>query len=159
MNRRLLEAQESWKRKDYQTAIETLESVNRLAPSNPDVLMALGQTNARRYNYDAAGRWFEKALRVTHRKTPLLMTIGELCKNLRNLDLARFQIDGVPDILRNAPALGRGRPGVVFGAPAGFVMRPPPIRHHVARTGAGWTSGYCLSRGNECFFRGCPRFA
>ena len=88
MNRRLLEAQESWKRKDYQTAIETLESVNRLAPSNPDVLMALGQTNARRYNYDAAGRWFEKALRVTHRKTPLLMTIGELCKNLRNLDLA-----------------------------------------------------------------------
>jgi tetratricopeptide (TPR) repeat protein len=88
LNRRVLEAQAAWTRKDYPAAIEILESANRLAPCNPDILVALGQTNAWRYNYEAAGRWFEKALLFAPRKTQMLMHIGELCKNLRNLDLA-----------------------------------------------------------------------
>ena len=95
LNRRVTEAQAAWKRKDYQAAIEILESANRLAPSTPDILIALGQTNAWRYNYEAAGRWFEKALRFTPRKTEMLMTIGELCKNLRNLDLAEHYFQQV----------------------------------------------------------------
>jgi tetratricopeptide (TPR) repeat protein len=88
ITRRMQESRAAWKRKDFQEAIEILESAHRLAPSNPDILIELGRLNGGRYNYEAAERWFEKALRFASRKTEMLMTISGLCKNLRNLNLA-----------------------------------------------------------------------
>jgi tetratricopeptide (TPR) repeat protein len=88
LHRRIQEAQAAWTRKDFQAAIEILESAHRLNPSNPEILIALGLRNGLRYNYEAAERWFEKALRFAPRKTEMLIKISELCKNLRNLNLA-----------------------------------------------------------------------
>jgi tetratricopeptide (TPR) repeat protein len=88
LSRRIQESQAAWIRKDFQAAIEIMESVHRLAPSNPEPLIELGRLNGWRYNYEAAERWFEKALRFAPRKTETLITISELCKNLRNPSLA-----------------------------------------------------------------------
>lgn len=88
INRRMQEAQVAWARADFQGAIEILEGAHRLAPSNPDILVALGRLNGWRYNYKAAEQWFEKVLRFAQRKTEMLVTIGEYCNNLRSLDLA-----------------------------------------------------------------------
>src|ERR1700733_6259345 len=86
--RRLQEAQAAWTRKDFQAAIEILESAHRLSPSDSKILITLGETNGWRYNYEAAGQWVEKALRFAPRKTEMLVTISERCKNLLNPGLA-----------------------------------------------------------------------
>jgi tetratricopeptide (TPR) repeat protein len=88
INRRMQESQAAWRRKDFQEAIEILESAHRLAPSNPEILIELGRLNGWRYNYEAAGQWFEKVLRFAPRKTEMFITIGERCKNLRHPGLA-----------------------------------------------------------------------
>jgi tetratricopeptide (TPR) repeat protein len=88
ITRRMQEAQATWLRKDYPAAIEILEGAHRLAPSDPETLIALGRLNGWRYNYEAAAQWFDKVLRFAPRKTEMLVNIGEICKNLRNLELA-----------------------------------------------------------------------
>jgi tetratricopeptide (TPR) repeat protein len=88
LSRRMQEAQAAWTRKDFQAAIEILESAHRLAPSSSEILIVLGRLNGWRYNYEAAGQWFEKVLRFAPRKTEMLIAIGEHCKNFRNLDVA-----------------------------------------------------------------------
>src|ERR1700744_297141 len=94
VNRRMQEVQAAWARKDFQAVIEILESARRLAPSNLDILITLGQVNGWGYNYEAAEQSFEKALRFASRKTEMLVPIGDQCKNFRNLKLAEryFQL-------------------------------------------------------------------
>lgn len=87
LNRRLQEAQTAWRNDDFQAAIEILENTYRLAPDYPQILIALGRLNGLRYNYEAAGQWFEKALHFAPRRTEMLMIIAEHCKNLRNPEL------------------------------------------------------------------------
>lgn len=92
LKRRMQEAQSAWTRKDFPAAIELLESAQRLAPSDPEILIDLGRTTGRRYNYEASRQWFDKALRVTTRKTEMLMAISEHCKNFRKPDLAEHYL-------------------------------------------------------------------
>ena len=88
LQRRLQTAQAAWARKDFQSAIEILESANRLAPATPGILIELGRANGLRYNYEAAERWFEKTLAFAPRKTEMLTTIAEHCYYFRNPALA-----------------------------------------------------------------------
>jgi len=88
LTRRLQTAQAAWARKEFEAAIEILESANRLAPANPGILIELGRANGLRYNYEAAERWFEKTLCFAPRKTEMLTTIAAHCQFFRNPELA-----------------------------------------------------------------------
>jgi tetratricopeptide (TPR) repeat protein len=88
LTRRMQEAQAAWARKEFQKAIEILESANRLAPANPGILIELGRTNGFRYNYETAEKYFEKTLAFAPRKTEMLTAIAEHCQFFRKPELA-----------------------------------------------------------------------
>jgi tetratricopeptide (TPR) repeat protein len=86
LNRRIQEAEAAWACKDFQKAIELLESASRLAPANTGILLMLGQYHGLRHNYAAAERCFEKALRLAPKKTGMLAAIAVHCQSFRKPD-------------------------------------------------------------------------
>jgi tetratricopeptide (TPR) repeat protein len=103
LNRLLQSAEEAWQRKDFPKAIETLERASRLAPSNPAILLQLGRFQGLRYNYAAAERCFEQALRVAPRKTEMLTAIADHCHNFRSQDLAARYLQRATEQLDATP--------------------------------------------------------
>src|SRR5271154_6039213 len=88
LNRMLQSAEEAWKRKDFQQNIELLERASRLNPANASILLQLGRMYGLRYNYAAAERCFEKAIRVAPKKTEALAAAGMNSHDFRKPDLA-----------------------------------------------------------------------
>ena len=88
LNRMLQSAEAAWNLKDFQKCIEMLESASRLAPSNGGILLQLGRIHGLRYDYAAAERCFEQALRFAPKKTEMLTAIVDHCEKFRNPDLA-----------------------------------------------------------------------
>ena len=68
-------------------AIQLMVSADRLAPANPGILIELGQMHGWRYDYAAAERYFEKALRFAPRKSEMLASIADHCRYFRNPEL------------------------------------------------------------------------
>src|SRR5271154_3565713 len=108
LTRMLQAAGEAVKRKDFQQHIELLERASRLDPANSGILLQLGRAYGLRYDYAAAERCFEKAIRVAPKKTEALAAAGKKCCDFRKLDLAeRYlrlaveQKDATPDMLVN----------------------------------------------------------
>jgi len=88
LNRRIAEAEAAWATKDFAAGIELLESASRLAPANTGILLVLGQYHGLRYDYAAAERCFEKALRLAPHKAAMLAATAIHCQSFRNPDLA-----------------------------------------------------------------------
>src|SRR5271154_896421 len=106
--RMLQAAGEAWTRKDFQQNIEFLERASRLDPANASILLQLGRAYGLRYDYAAAERCFEKAIRVAPKKTEALAAAGKKSRVFRKPDLAeRYlrlaveQKDVTPDMLVN----------------------------------------------------------
>jgi tetratricopeptide (TPR) repeat protein len=87
VTRRIYEARAAYTRRDFAGAIQLLESADRLAPANPGILIELGQMHGWRYDYAAAERCFEKALRFAPRKGEILALIADRCQFFRNPEL------------------------------------------------------------------------
>src|SRR5271154_3840349 len=87
LNRMLQAAEAAWHRKNFQESIETLQNASRLAPSNAGILLRLGRFHGLRYDYAAAERCFEQALRFSPHKTEMLTAIADHCQNFRNPDI------------------------------------------------------------------------
>lgn len=85
----LQSAAESWARQDYQRYFEIMERACRLDPANHRVLLDLGLAYGIRYDYAAAERCFEKAVRVSPRKTATLAMAATHCRNFNRYELAR----------------------------------------------------------------------
>jgi Tfp pilus assembly protein PilF len=104
---RMTETSESaWAAKKFPEAIETMERASRLAPSNPAVLLRLGNMHGLRYDYVAAGCCFDKVLRLAPRKLEGLVAVVNRCQGFRNPDLpehylrlALEQPDATPSVL------------------------------------------------------------
>src|ERR1700733_5207683 len=92
LNRMLQDAEAAWERKDFQECIETLESASRRAPANDGILLQLGRIHGLRYDYAAAERCFERALRFATRKTEMLAVIADHCQNFRNPEIAELYL-------------------------------------------------------------------
>ena len=88
LSRMLQAATESWKRCDFQQSIEILERVSRLDPANSGILLDLGGFYGKRYDYAAAERCFEQAVRIAPRKTEALAVAGQKCRDFGNEDMA-----------------------------------------------------------------------
>ncbi len=80
-------ADEAWKRRDFQQCFESLERASRLDPANPGLLFMLGQRYGLRYDYAAAERCFDKAVRLAAKKSEALATAGQL-----SADFASHQV-------------------------------------------------------------------
>ena len=97
-------AEESWNRRDFQQAIEILERASRLNPANAAVLLELGRYYGLRYDYAAAERCFEKAIRIAPAKALALTLAAEKCLEFarqepaeRYFKLALEQKDAPPE--------------------------------------------------------------
>ncbi len=88
LSRMLQAATESWKRCDFQSAIETMERVSRLDPANASVWLDLGGLHGKRYDYSAAERCFEQAVRIAPKKSEALAIAGQKSRDFRKEDMA-----------------------------------------------------------------------
>jgi len=89
LSRIFQEAAEAWKRQDYQQSIETLERAAKLDPANPGIHLDLGRAYGMRYDYSAADRCLEKAVRVASRPVETLAEAGRRCQEFGSSEMAR----------------------------------------------------------------------
>lgn len=82
-------AAEAINRLDYQECIDTLERASRMHPGNPRILLELGRVHGMRYNYAAAERCFENAVRVASKRTDSLAMAGVHCRGFGRYEMAR----------------------------------------------------------------------
>ena len=78
--RMLQAAAECWQNQDYAKYIDILQRANRLAPSNPGVLLDLGRGHGMRYDYAAAERYFEQAIAVARQKGEAMAMAAVHCR-------------------------------------------------------------------------------
>ena len=89
LSRRFHEAAEAWKRQDYRHAIETLEGAARLDPANATIQLDLGRAHGLRYDYTAAEKCLEKAVRLVSKKTEVLTEAGRRCQEFGSYEMAK----------------------------------------------------------------------
>ncbi len=88
LNRMLADADDAWKRRDFQQSIELLERASRLDPANTKILLHLGRSYGLRYQSANAERCFEKAVRIAPNKAEILATAGRLAAEIGNYPMA-----------------------------------------------------------------------
>jgi hypothetical protein len=88
LQQRLQTAEAAWNVRDFQLCLDILETAHRLVPANTAVLLQIGRIHGLRYDYAAAERCFEQALRLAPQKTAVLTAIVDHCEHFRNPDLA-----------------------------------------------------------------------
>jgi tetratricopeptide (TPR) repeat protein len=81
------EAEESWKRLDYQRSINLLEQATRKEPSNPSLHLALARAYGLRYDLSNLESSIEKALQVSQGHVQMIEMAAQVCSNLKKLDL------------------------------------------------------------------------
>jgi tetratricopeptide (TPR) repeat protein len=72
LNRLLNSADDARNRQEFQECVAILERASRLDPANAQILLNLGQAHGMNFDYAAAERSFEKAIRVAPKKTEAL---------------------------------------------------------------------------------------
>src|SRR5580692_3903476 len=76
LKRMLQTADEAYVRGDFQQSIEIFERASRLDPANWMLLMQLGSVHGRNFDYAAAERCFDRAVRLAPDKREALSTAG-----------------------------------------------------------------------------------
>ena len=100
LSRLFQQAADAWRRQDYQETIDLLERAGRLDPANPAILLDLGRAYGLRYDYAAADRCLEKAVRLAARKSQVLVEAGRRCQEFglasefRRKSLPTWTVDG-----------------------------------------------------------------
>jgi len=78
----------AWQRGDHARCIDILEQASGMAPNEAGILFDLGRCHGWCYDYDAANRCFEKAIRVSGWKTAALLEAGRRCLNFFQNEMA-----------------------------------------------------------------------
>ena len=78
----------AWAHRDYQQAMDILEHASRLAPNEPRIWLYLGRCHGLRYDYVAAERCFEKAIRGEGWKTESFLKAGRYSLSFRGYEMA-----------------------------------------------------------------------
>ncbi len=82
------EAEEFWKRQDYENSINRLEKATRLEPANPSLYFNLARAYGLRYDFSAVARCIEKGLHVSQSRVEVLEQAAAICANFKHLDMA-----------------------------------------------------------------------
>lgn len=88
ITRLLQAAEQAVQRGDLQQSLEILERARRLDTANPDILLQLGRVHGLRFDYAAAGDFFEKAVQLSSQKTQTLSKAGANAGAFDNPELA-----------------------------------------------------------------------
>jgi tetratricopeptide (TPR) repeat protein len=88
LSRLFEQAAEAWRRQAYDETIQLLERASRLDPANTGVLFDLGRAHGLRYDYPAAERCLEQAIRVAARKTEALAEAGRRAEGFGHYEMA-----------------------------------------------------------------------
>ena len=88
LDRMLEAARQAWVQKDFPQHLELLERASRLNPSNAAIHLQLGRAHGLGYNYAAAERCFEQAVRVSPNKAGALALVGVQCRDFRTPEMA-----------------------------------------------------------------------
>lgn len=78
----------AWQRQDFQQSIELLERATKLNPEDPCVYLDLGRAQGLRYDYAAAEKSFEKAIRVSRWHVQSFIAAGLHCSSFRQAGTA-----------------------------------------------------------------------
>jgi tetratricopeptide (TPR) repeat protein len=81
------EAEEAWRRHDFQSSINLLEQASLKEPSNPSLLLNVARAYGLRYDYPAVERHLEKALLVSQGRVQILEEVARICSTFKNLDM------------------------------------------------------------------------
>jgi len=106
LRRMMQAAAEAENCRDFQQCIEILERACRLDPANSGILLNLGGIYGKRYDYAAAARCFEKAIRVAPKKSEALSAVLRQCREFGREEMAEpylrqaaEQKDAPPEVL------------------------------------------------------------
>jgi len=89
LSRMLQTAAGCWGRQDYEQYFELMERASRLDPANYRIVLDLGLAYGMRYDYPAAERCLDKAVRVAPHKAEVLTMAGTHCRNFSRYEMAR----------------------------------------------------------------------
>lgn len=93
----------AWERQDFQQYFEVMERACRLDPANHGLWLDLGTAYGMRYDYPAAERCFERAVKVAPDQAEAMAMAGTHCRNFNRHELARTYFERAIT-QRNAPA-------------------------------------------------------
>jgi tetratricopeptide (TPR) repeat protein len=86
-------AAQAWQQQDYPEYFRIMEHASHKNPANPDLLLDLGAAYGMRYDYAAAERCFEKAVRVAPSKMHALVMAGTQCRGFDRYEMARHYLE------------------------------------------------------------------
>src|SRR6266404_1247762 len=86
-------AAEAWQRQDYQQYFDVMEKASRLNPANHGLLLDLGSAYGRRYDFGAADKCFERAVRLASEKSVALAMAGLHCRGFARYEMARHYFE------------------------------------------------------------------
>jgi len=110
-------ATEAWRQQNYPETIALLERASRLDPANPRICFDLGRAYGLRYDYSAAERCLEKAVRLVSPKADALAEAGRRCQEFGQYEMATHYFERASD--------ERGAPADVFVTLAELYERGP----------------------------------
>ena len=93
LSRMMQAATELWRRQEFQQYFELMERACHLDPANHGLLLDLGAAYGMRYDYGAAERCFEKAVRVAPDRANTLAMAGMQCRNFSRYELAKHYFE------------------------------------------------------------------
>lgn len=91
--RLLQQAQQAYAQRDFEGCFATLERARRLAPADVNILVDIGGFHVRRYEHEKAAEFFDRALKLSSRKTSVLEDIGTRCRDATAFEMARQYLE------------------------------------------------------------------
>lgn len=88
LTRIFADANEAWKRCDFQRGFDLMERARRLDPANVEVMLSLGRMHGQRFDYAQAEMCFERALKLTAQRTDVLIAAARESKSFNHVPLA-----------------------------------------------------------------------
>jgi tetratricopeptide (TPR) repeat protein len=86
-------ALEAWRGQDYARYFEIMEQASRRDPANSSLLLDMGAAYGMRYDYAAAERCFDKAVRVAPNRSNALVMAGTQCRGFDRYEMARHYLE------------------------------------------------------------------
>jgi tetratricopeptide (TPR) repeat protein len=83
-----LEARVAWENLEFQKGIQLIERAARKDPGNPSLLLNVAQAYVQRYEFAAAERYIEKAVKLSTNPVQTLEKAGQICLGLENVEMA-----------------------------------------------------------------------
>jgi len=93
LQRLLQAAHAAYAQRNFEECFETLERARRMSPADPNILLNIGGFHVRRYEPSKAAEYFDRALKLSPKKTATLEDAGTRCLEATSFDLARQYLE------------------------------------------------------------------